>query len=57
MIAMVLKREVAPGEGNSMAIWTCLLATASVAAMTCLACVAPTRRALRIQPTDALKAE
>jgi ABC-type lipoprotein release transport system permease subunit len=37
-----------------MAISTCAGAAAFMASVTVLACLAPARRALRIQPTDAL---
>jgi putative ABC transport system permease protein len=47
--------EVAATNGNEVAIWTCLLSLLLVASVTALACVFPARRALRIQPTDALK--
>ena len=47
--------EVAATNGNEVAIWTCLGSLVLVAMVTALACVFPARRALRIQPTDALK--
>jgi putative ABC transport system permease protein len=48
--------EVVPVGGNHTATATCLAATCFVAAVTTLACVMPARRALLVQPTDALKA-
>lgn len=48
--------EVAPVAGNHTAAVTCLAATCFVAVVTTLACVMPARRALLVQPTDALKA-
>ncbi len=57
--ALVLLRnlgpEVAPVAGNHTAAMTCLAATCFVAIVTTLACIAPARRALLVQPTDALK--
>ena len=47
--------EVAATNGGEVAIWTCLVSLAIVAMVTAIACVLPARRALRIQPTDALK--
>ncbi len=47
--------EVAPNAGMQVAIGTIALSLLTVAVITALACVAPARRALRIQPTDALK--
>jgi hypothetical protein len=47
--------EVAPIAGNQTAMVTCAAATCFVAAVTTLACVMPARRALLVQPTDALK--
>jgi putative ABC transport system permease protein len=48
--------EVAPNASTEVAVGTCVLAILAVAAITALACVVPARRALKIQPTDALKA-
>jgi cell division protein FtsX len=47
--------EVAPVATNRTAMVTCLVATCFVALVTTLACVMPARRALLVQPTDALK--
>ena len=47
--------EVAATNGSEVAIWTCLVSLAIVAIVTAFACVFPARRALRIQPSDALK--
>lgn len=47
--------EVAPVSGTHTAVMTCVAATCFVAAVTTLACVVPARRALLVQPTDALK--
>jgi putative ABC transport system permease protein len=49
--------EVAPVDGTRAAAMACLAATCFVAGVTALACVVPARRALLIQPTDALKAQ
>ena len=48
--------EVSPTNGNNLAIAMGLAATLLVAVVSALACVFPARRALTIQPTDALKA-
>jgi predicted permease len=56
-IAVALGPEVSPSSGASVTMATCLFATLTVAAVTMVACVVPARRALRIQPADALKAE
>ena len=48
--------EVMPLAGNYEVTVTCVVATCFVAAVTTLACVMPARRALLVQPTDALKA-
>ena len=48
--------EVSPVWSTGAAALTCLGATCFVAGVTALACVMPARRALLIQPTDALKA-
>jgi putative ABC transport system permease protein len=47
--------EVAPNAGTQVAIGTIMLALLAVGGISAIACVAPARRALRIQPTDALK--
>lgn len=49
--------EVAPAAGNHTAMVTCAAATCFVAAVTTLACIIPARRALLVQPTDALKVD
>jgi putative ABC transport system permease protein len=56
-LALLIKLgpEVAPIAGNQTAMVTCAAATCFVAAVTTLACVMPARRALLVQPTDALK--
>jgi predicted permease len=56
-VATALGPEVSPTAGGSVSIVTCVFATMTVAVITALACVVPARRALRIQPTDALKSE
>lgn len=56
-IAISLGPEVSPISGYQLSAMICVSATLTVALMTALACVAPARRALRIQPTDALKSE
>ena len=56
-IAIGLGPEVSPTSGTNVTIVTCLFATMTVVVITGLACVVPARRALRIQPTDALKSE
>jgi predicted permease len=48
--------EVSPTNGNEIAIAMGLGSTVLVALVTAVACVLPAWRALRIQPTDALKA-
>jgi predicted permease len=55
-IVAVVGPEVAATNGNEVATWTCLLSLLLVAMVTAFACVFPARRALQIQPTDALKA-
>jgi len=55
LIVASLGPEVAPAAGTEVAIGTCIAATSLVAIVTLLACVFPARRALTIQPTDALK--
>jgi predicted permease len=57
MIAISLGPEVSPSAGTMVSVVTCAFATVTVMVMTALACVVPARRAVRIQPTDALKAE
>jgi ABC-type antimicrobial peptide transport system permease subunit len=47
--------EVAPNTAAEVAIGIIVVSILTVALITTLACVAPARRALRIQPTDALK--
>ena len=54
-IVAAIGPEVAATNGNEVAIWTCLVSLLLVAIVTAIACVFPARRALRIQPTDALK--
>jgi putative ABC transport system permease protein len=54
-IVAAIGPQVAATNGNEVAIWTCLLSLLLVAIVTAFACVFPARRALRIQPTDALK--
>jgi len=56
-IAISLGPEVSPTAGTSVTVMTFAFATLTVMLITALACVVPARRALRIQPTDALKAE
>ena len=55
-IVAAIGPQVATTNGNEVAMWTCLGSLALVAIVTAFACVFPARRALRIQPTDALKA-
>jgi putative ABC transport system permease protein len=55
-LVMNLGPEMSAGATNQTAMMTCLVATCFVAGVTALACVMPARRALSIQPTDALKA-
>jgi putative ABC transport system permease protein len=47
--------EVAPNTATEVAIGIIVISIVSIAVITALACVVPARRALRIQPTDALK--
>jgi putative ABC transport system permease protein len=54
-IVAAIGPEVAATNGNEVAMWTCLASLVLVAIVTALACVFPARRALTIQPTDALK--
>jgi predicted permease len=54
-IVAAIGPEVAATNDSEVAIWTCLVSLAIVAIVTAIACVFPARRALRIQPTDALK--
>jgi predicted permease len=54
-IVAAIGPEVAATNGNEVAIWTCLASLLLVAIVTAFACVFPAHRALRIQPTDALK--
>ena len=55
LIVAAIGPEVAATNGNEVAIATCLASLALVAIVTAFACVFPARRALRIQPIDALK--
>lgn len=54
-VVSALKNEVAAGHGTEVAIGTCAISLLLVATITGIACYFPARRALRIQPTDALK--
>jgi len=56
LIVSALGPEVGGSTANEVAIGTGVVATMLVAIVTAIACVFPARRALRIQPTDALKA-
>ena len=47
--------EVSPDAGTEVAIATCIVSTILVAGVTVMACAIPARRAVSIQPTDALK--
>jgi hypothetical protein len=49
--------EVASGSGPAMAMASGLAIAAFMLAVTVLACVVPARRALAVQPTDALRAD
>lgn len=49
--------EVARGAGPWIAIGATMAIAAFILVVTVLACVVPARRALRIQPTEALRAE
>ena len=55
LIVANLGPDVSPTNGNEVAIALGLVSTLLVAIVTALACVFPARRALTIQPTDALK--
>ena len=55
MIVAALGPEVGGSAGNEVAIGIGAAATILVAIVTGIACVFPARRALTIQPTDALK--
>ncbi len=55
VIVSALGPEVGGSAATEVAIATGVAATLLVAIVTALACVFPARRALRIQPTDALK--
>lgn len=55
MLVSGLGPEVGAGYGKEVAVITGVGSTLLVAAITMTACVFPARRALRIQPTDALK--
>ena len=54
-IVAAIGPEVAATNGGEVAIWTCLVSLVIVAIVTAIACVFPARRALKIQPMDALK--
>jgi predicted permease len=56
-IAVAVGPEMSPIAGYQLAVAVCLCAMTLVAIMTGMACIAPARHALRIQPTEALKAE
>ncbi|HWI16215.1 MAG TPA: ABC transporter permease [Vicinamibacterales bacterium] len=47
--------EVSATNGSQVALWTGVVSTLIVAIMAAVACIGPARRALRMQPTDALK--
>jgi hypothetical protein len=49
--------EVAQGGGAAVALVATVAVAVFIAGVTALACVVPARRALRIQPTEALRAE
>ena len=49
--------EVARGGGASLAVTAALSIAVFIVAVTAIACAGPTRRALRIEPTEALRAE
>ena len=55
LLVVGLGPEVAPAASSEVAIGTCIVSTLLVALVTVLACIFPARRALTIQPTDALK--
>jgi putative ABC transport system permease protein len=55
LIVWTLGPEVSATDGSEVAIITGVVSTLLVAIMAALACIAPARRALGIQPTDALK--
>ena len=57
LVSFSLGPEVAPIAGYKLSILVCAMATLTVAAATIMACVAPARRALQIQPITALKSE
>jgi predicted permease len=50
-----LAPEIAVGGGPQLAMWLCLGVAIFMAVVTALACLAPARRALRIQPVETLK--
>jgi len=54
-IVAAIGPEVAATNGREVAIWTGAVSVLLVAMVTALACIFPARRALRIQPSDALK--
>jgi putative ABC transport system permease protein len=49
--------EVTRGAGALLGIATALLISVIIVGVTAAACAGPTRRALRIQPTEALRAD
>jgi hypothetical protein len=55
LIVNGLGPEVAPNTATEVAIGIIVASILSIAVITALACIVPARRALRIQPTDALK--
>ena len=54
-IVASLAPEVSAGAGGRAAAVVCATAALFMLAVTALACFAPARRALRIQPVDTLK--
>ena len=54
-LAASLAPEIAVGGGTHTAVWVCIGVAAFIAIVTALACLAPARRALRIQPVETLK--
>ncbi|HYB95874.1 MAG TPA: ABC transporter permease [Vicinamibacterales bacterium] len=55
LLVAALGPEVSAENGTNVAIATGVMATVTVCAITAIACIAPARRALKIQPSDALK--
>jgi ABC-type antimicrobial peptide transport system permease subunit len=51
----MVEPEMLNGSQLSATLGTCLWVIAFMGAVTACACLGPARRALRIQPTDALK--